>query len=406
MKHTGLCLVLLQLFDRIPNKGIWNSIMDYCWKESLDRLNTENQLPNNIQTTNQYAFGILDGNVWKIKVENVISKIDSPLQISDEIFENWYDYHSDNNFNIRKDFEHLNVHLLSPYMDTIRALFKDTSLNSYMNTIRELFKDTSLNYVQKHELELKQWKIKIYNDKIELQVFKDKYYSTCTKIDCDYLNFKKYLIKSSLLDNGDILILTTIGLFIYHFNENNKSITLNYFYHMYLLPMINCNLQLNSYRYIKFSNPTLPLLNYNSFKLNFEWISYLKDNKLCLLKYGIELLSFSIKEHKLELIDDIYKKCIIYFKQDLRSNREFLSIITSTMPLFNEYYPEYILRYSLETAMIIDSSFYSIKHRNINSHLYSFFKYSPIDNSILSILWIRIDIRTIIYTIIFNGANT
>ncbi|CAB4423963.1 unnamed protein product [Rhizophagus irregularis] len=131
MKHTGLCLVLLQLFDRIPNKGIWKSIMDYCWKESLDRLNIENPLPNNIRTINNYG--------------------------------------------IKEDFEHLNAHLFSPYM----------------NAIRKLFDVASSNYVQKRELEFNQWKIKIDDDEIELQVLKDKWYRTSTKFDCDYSNFEK-----------------------------------------------------------------------------------------------------------------------------------------------------------------------------------------------------------------------
>ncbi|UZO05982.1 uncharacterized protein OCT59_026318 [Rhizophagus irregularis] len=384
MKHTGSCLVLLQLFDRIPNKGIWKSIMDYCWKKSLDRLNIENPLPNNILTTNNYGFGILDGNVQKIKVENVISKINFPLQISDEIIDNWYDYSNNyySHFRIKEDFKLLNAHLFSPYMNAIRKLFVVASSNYY---------------VQKRELEFNQWKIKIDDEEIELRVLKDKWYRTSTKFDSDYSNFEKYLISSSLFDNGDILILTTIGLFIYHFNEDNKSISLNYYYHMYLkylkyMEYMNfipglLGLKLKRYYYyhyyyyyykkLKFSTPTLPLLNYESFKLNDEWTSYLIDNKSSLLKYGVELLSFSIKEHKFELIEDIYKKCIIYFRQDLRNNSKFLSIITSTMPLLNEHFPEYILRYSLETAMIIDSPIYSLKHRNINLHLYSFFKHPP-----------------------------
>jgi hypothetical protein len=86
------------------------------------------------------------------------------------------------------------------------------------------------------------------------------------------------------------------------------------------------------------------------------------------LKYGIELLTFAIEKHRLELIDEIYKKCIEYFKEDF-SNKMFLSIITCTMPLLNDYYPEYILRYSLETAMIIDSSSYSIEYQNNNLHI-------------------------------------
>ncbi|RIA83282.1 hypothetical protein C1645_834064 [Glomus cerebriforme] len=47
-------------------------------------------------------------------------------------------------------------------------------------------------------------------------------------------------------------------------------------------------------------------------------------------------------------------------KKDLRNNKMFLSVITSTIPL---YYPEYILKYSLETSMIIDS--YNIKHQRL-----------------------------------------
>ncbi|GET00513.1 hypothetical protein GLOIN_2v823409 [Rhizophagus clarus] len=102
----------------------------------------------------------------------------------------------------------------------------------------------------------------------------------------------------------------------------------------------------------------LPLSNYDSFKLNDEWVSYIRDNKECLLKYGVDLLTFAIKEHKLGLMDDIYKKCINYFKEDLERNQVFLNVITSTMPLFNIYYPEYIERYSLDTIMITDSPFY------------------------------------------------
>jgi hypothetical protein len=69
-----------------------------------------------------------------------------------------------------------------------------------------------------------------------------------------------------------------------------------------------------------------------------------------------------------------------YFKEDLMNNKSFLSIIASTMPLLDEYYPEYILKYSSETNMIIDSSFYSIEHQNKNLHLYSFFQSPQIAN--------------------------
>jgi hypothetical protein len=59
------------------------------------------------------------------------------------------------------------------------------------------------------------------------------------------------------------------------------------------------------------------------------------------------------------------------FKKDLGNNWMFLSIITSILPLLNKHYPEYVLRYSLETIMIIDRPLYIIKQHN-NLHLYSF----------------------------------
>jgi hypothetical protein len=53
------------------------------------------------------------------------------------------------------------------------------------------------------------------------------------------------------------------------------------------------------------------------------------------------------------------------------------------MPLLNEYYPDYILKYSLETTMIIDSPFYNINHKEYldNLHLYSFLQHPKIINS-------------------------
>ncbi|CAB4403508.1 unnamed protein product [Rhizophagus irregularis] len=72
---------------------------------------------------------------------------------------------------------------------------------------------------------------------------------------------------------------------------------------------------------------------------------------------GVELLKFAINEHKLELIEEIYKECINYFEEDF-NNIIFLSIINSNLPLLDKYYPEYILRYSLETEFIVDSPSY------------------------------------------------
>ena len=121
-------------------------------------------------------------------------------------------------------------------------------------------------------------------------------------------------------------------------------------------------------------------------------------NKESLLNYGVELLTFAIKEHDLDLIDKIYDKCIEYFKDD-GNNRMFLSIITSTMPLFNDYYPDYINKYSLDTNMMIDSSYRNkdgkqeclilIERRNKNLHLHAFSQSPLIEDLTPSIPWTK-----------------
>ncbi|PKK61832.1 hypothetical protein RhiirC2_791237, partial [Rhizophagus irregularis] len=70
------------------------------------------------------------------------------------------------------------------------------------------------------------------------------------------------------------------------------------------------------------------------------------------------------------------------------NNKSFLSIITSAMPLLDEYYPDYISKYSSETNMIIDSSFYSIEHQN-DFLYYSFFQSPQIVNLSNSLLWTK-----------------
>src|ERR1044072_9218079 len=40
---------LFDLFDRMPNSGIWNVAMRNCWGECLDRLKKNNKLPKEYQ---------------------------------------------------------------------------------------------------------------------------------------------------------------------------------------------------------------------------------------------------------------------------------------------------------------------------------------------------------------------
>ncbi|GBC02452.1 hypothetical protein RclHR1_04630008 [Rhizophagus clarus] len=243
-----------------------------------------------------------------------------------------------------------------------------------MDDVHALFKEVISDFKGKRELTLIQnlikWEINNLNDiGVELQIFQqidvNKWNLICKRVE-NFNNFIKiFLLGIKLLNNDDILLLTTIGLFIYHFNEKKRSITLKYFYYM---KSQKSNELLYFYKKV-FSKQNLPLSNCDSFKISDGWVMDIKDNKECLLKYGVELLKFAIKDQKLELIDDIYKKCINYFREDLRINKI----------------------YSLETTMIIDYPSYNIEYKNNELHLYSF-QYPQIINITRSILWIKYNI--------------
>ncbi|GBB98779.1 hypothetical protein RclHR1_03320005 [Rhizophagus clarus] len=344
-------------------------------KEFLDLLKGKGQLlleyknecfPDNFLTTTKYVFGFLDGRIWKVELEEILEKMNLTSENLDEINEEWY---FDNDLNINDEvietYDYLNINLLNSQMDTVRELYQESIDKSPLHI--------------KQDLEYKsfKWSIYIWEGKFILQVFEK---SLAYKKEEDWNDHAK-LIGSKLLDESNIVILATTGLYIYHFNKNDKSISLNYYYYME-------SDKIKSYKKI-FSKSTLPLPNRNSFRLSDEWVSYIKNNKESLLKYGAKLLAFGIKEHRLELIEEIYEKCITNFEKDSRNNIMFLSIITSRMPLLNEYYPEYISRYSSETTMIIDSSTYTTRHMKINLHLDPFFRCPQVINLSRSIWWLK-----------------
>ncbi|EXX65143.1 hypothetical protein RirG_136100 [Rhizophagus irregularis DAOM 197198w] len=395
--------IILNLHLLLPllstNSKIWNFVMKYCWKECLDQ-NEQLQFEiscDNIQTKTKYAFQILDGYVWKAELKKKIANMNFVNELyvkiiedlnSDEFNDNKRDekiieYLSSDEFDdakkinmeAYKKYEHLNIHLFSPYMNTIRKLFKDKSNVKY-NLKLESLEQNSIR-----------WEIRSYNERsILLQVFNvnKKWELIGSRVENFNIPMDTtiYLLEIESLNDIDIILTTSIGLFIYHLNKNNKKISLNYFYYIELYQ--------DPFRknYKIFLNETLPSPNYISFKISNEWVLYVKDNKESLLKYGVELLKFAIKEQKLELIDNIYKKCIEFFKDDLKNNRMFLNIITSAMPYLSEYFPDYISRYSLATTMIIDYPTYNIEYQHNDSHLYSF-QYPQIVNLTKSILWFK-----------------
>ena len=80
MNHSDLYPLLPSLFDLFACDGIWNSIIEDCWKECLEQLKKDGRSPtlkrifikewSEDQTITKYAFGILDdGYVWKTKFE-------------------------------------------------------------------------------------------------------------------------------------------------------------------------------------------------------------------------------------------------------------------------------------------------------------------------------------------------
>ena len=99
MNRTGLYLGLDHLLFPLL---IQNSVMKHCWKECLDRLNNNDQSQKvqdeslSILTT-EYAFGIIDGYIWKINLEEMISKIKSLFQKS----QGWNEYLSSNNDDVK-----------------------------------------------------------------------------------------------------------------------------------------------------------------------------------------------------------------------------------------------------------------------------------------------------------------
>ncbi|POG71445.1 hypothetical protein GLOIN_2v1794049 [Rhizophagus irregularis DAOM 181602=DAOM 197198] len=337
--RAGLIPLLLPLLND-------STIMEHYWNECLDWLRGKGQLSNEyqteslsdiIRTTTKYVFGILDGHIWKIKFEEILSKMNLTFENTDENIENWY---FDNDFKIsneiHKTYDHLNIHLIKPSMgmDTIYALFQKVKPHS--KNKKEL--ESSQNLIK--------WEISTIDTyKIRLQVFKKINVNNqwneedliCTRVENVNESYSINLLGIKLLDDSDIIILTSIGLFIYHFNENNKSISLNYYYYMNIdRYSSNVAKKLKNYKQV-FSKSTLPLPNYDSFKCYDGWSLYVKDNKESLLKYGVELLTFGIKEHNLELIEDIYKTCIKYFNEDLRNNRMYLKYTNNSDDLNNPW---------------------------------------------------------------------
>ncbi|GES83324.1 hypothetical protein GLOIN_2v1874127 [Rhizophagus clarus] len=389
--------------DGLLNNETWNSIIKHCWKKCLGHIKkSQKELQaENLLLFDKHIFGILDGYIWKIELDTLkmnfsYKDFNELSDVNNNIAENLKlnndnDIPNENRCSATKDFnkaeiyhsKYLNIHLFDPNLDIIQEIFKDDDEALLKPQYSMKSPTDSMESMGSME-----WNVSSDKGLLKLRVNKiDDKFTYFKRVDKFNVQNFNGLLKLKQQNDNNIFILTVNGFYIYHFNERNESISLNYFYHMDLFNEDKRKQRLQTFREKLSSKSTLPLPNYDSFKLSEEWVYYVKTNKESLLKYGVELLSFAVKEHRLELIDDIYKNCMIYFKEDLSNNKMFLNIITSTMPLLNEYYPEYILEYSLKTNMIIDSFFYTIKHQSNYLHLYSF-QYQIV-NLTQSILWVK-----------------
>ena len=171
----------------------------------------------------------------------------------------------------------------------IERLWKD--FTKRINKIQKLAEDP--NDSNKFEI----FKIDINNNN-QLHVNEDLIRLFCT--DRDRLSEERNYLKilaGKLLNNNEFVILTNIGVFIFHLYENVRLISLKYFYYV-------------------------PISKIDDFdELIYGWVSYIKDNKEGFLKYGATLLMFAIEIHNLELIDEIYKKCLNFSNKILRAIR-------------------------------------------------------------------------------------
>ncbi|POG63086.1 hypothetical protein GLOIN_2v1846113 [Rhizophagus irregularis DAOM 181602=DAOM 197198] len=139
--HIGLFPLLFPLL----NSGFRNSVMEYYWKKCLNRYQND-ILPDIIQiTTTGYAFGILDGDVWKIKMSDELDN-----EIYDKIKTKVLD------FNAEETFENLNIYLFNPFLKN--SLFREIISDSNRKEAIELNTNST------------KWEIKITDGKLEFQI--------------------------------------------------------------------------------------------------------------------------------------------------------------------------------------------------------------------------------------------
>ncbi|GET04866.1 hypothetical protein GLOIN_2v1874127 [Rhizophagus clarus] len=362
----------------LPTNGEIQNFMEYCWKECLDRLKVNGNLPGKYQTGGlstlsyedvlritdvKYAFLILDGYVWKIKLEE---ELDFSLKNSGntKINKETYDM-----------YKCLNIHLFNPYMDTIRTLFQEVlshtvseknKLELAQNSIKweieviEIDKYNRINKMVKYgRRDLSKYIVNHSKHVIKLQVFKKSNINNEWDLICTtttalhyYGTITAYLYGIKLFNDNDVIILTSGGLFIYHFNENDNSIALNYYYYMDLYLVEKSIDILRHHKEVVFSKHTLPSPN---FGVRLSVSSVNNENEESLLKYSVGLMTFAFEDY------NSYNKPINYLCNMIRKyeNKEI------PLKLIEKLRSKYVNNRSTYAANIIADFIFDIYKRYI-----------------------------------------
>ncbi|CAG8466075.1 467_t:CDS:10 [Funneliformis caledonium] len=267
------------------------------------------------------------------------------------------------------------------FIERLTIIDEEKDHDKWKNKIGELMKDFNKRINKIIELKKDPNQFKIIITKTFLKVNEDliRLFGTDKYLDRNGLEILVYKI----LKNNEIALLTNIGIFIFHLNNEEKLISLDYFYLMEPEPIIKIISKINGYPEVDDKDRYYVFVS--------GLVSYIQKNNEEFSKYGSAFLIYAIKLKDSNLIDDIYNRCLHHLKQDLDNNIDILNVINASMPLLDKYYPEYIARYSLDTNMIIDSIEYKIDHLS-TSHLYPFSNIEIVDLT-PSIVWTKYTIK-------------
>ncbi|CAB5297641.1 unnamed protein product [Rhizophagus irregularis] len=282
MHHTRLISLLLPL---ISNNSTEGSITKQYRKDYLK----EERYPDNIQTTTEYAFGILDKNIWKVKLETLL-KMNLTYENSNETIEN-----SDETIgNSNEIIENFNETIENSYETIENCYFDDETIDWYFDDVSKETNKTD-DHLSKPCIDT----IHALSQRVIENIERDS--KGIIENDLTSNAFFQIAIVNKERDSKEIIendLTLTRGKFEWIFD---------YIYKEY----IGDNKDFSKYggELLAFGikhNEELEELVKDIYK------KYIRDIKEKFSKYGGKLLIFGNEE----LVKDIYKKCI----EDIKGN--------------------------------------------------------------------------------------